>query len=133
MQFLPDMAAFMPGWPISVNAATRAADLVLVPCRPAILDLEAVASTLDLVRTTGKPVAVVLNAVGPQGGEAAEASEAVSALGERVFPVRLVNRVAFSRALISGQAAQELQPRGKAASEIEQLHACICAHMNACT
>jgi len=26
----------------------RAADFVLIPCRPAILDLEAIASTLDL-------------------------------------------------------------------------------------
>ena len=114
-------------------AAAKAANLVLVPCRSAILDLEAVSNTLDLVRTVGKPTLVVMNAVGPQGSEAAEASEAIEALGVMVCPVRLVNRVAFARALISGQVAQEFQPRGKAAKEIEQLHACICAYMNACT
>ena len=36
-------------------AAAKAADLILIPCRPAILDLEAVASTLSLVWTIGAP------------------------------------------------------------------------------
>ena len=113
--------------------AAKAADLVLVPCRPAILDLEAVTNTLDLIQTTGKPTVVVLNAVGAQGGEAIEASEAIAALDVTVCLPRLVNRVAFARALISGQVAQEFQPRSKAAREIERLHACICAYMHTCT
>ena len=49
-----------------------ASDLVLVPCRPSILDLEAMTSTLDLIRTTGTPLWAVLNAVAPQGSETAE-------------------------------------------------------------
>ena len=43
----------------------KASDLVLVPCRPSILDLEAMTSTLDLIRTTGTPLWAVLNAVAP--------------------------------------------------------------------
>ena len=35
--------------------AAKAADLVLVPCRPAILDIEAIHNTLGLVGTTGTP------------------------------------------------------------------------------
>jgi len=117
---------------IALHAA-RAADLILVPCRPAILDLEAIASTLDLVRTVDTPALVVLNAVAPIGAEADEAVEAVTGLGADVCPVRLVNRVAFSRALISGQSAQEFEPGGKAAQEIQALHMFVCEHLHMCT
>ena len=110
--------------------AAKAADLILVPCRPAILDIEAISNTLDLVRTTGTPVWVVMNAVAPQGNEAVEAAEAISDLDVGVCPVQLRQRVAFSRALITGQSAQEYEPAGKAASEAEQLHAFMCAHLN---
>ena len=110
--------------------AAKAADLVLIPCRPAILDLEAVSNTLDLVRTTGTPTLVVLNAVGAQGGDADEAAEAISALGVTVSPARLVNRVAFARALISGGVVQETEPKGKAAREIAHLHMYICEYMH---
>jgi chromosome partitioning protein len=110
--------------------AARAADLILVPCRPAILDLEAIASTLDLVRTVGKPALAVLNAIAPVGNEADEAAEAIAGLGAEVCPVRLVSRVAFSRALITGLTAQEFEPGGKAAQEIQSLHTFICEHVH---
>lgn len=113
--------------------AAKAADLVLVPCRPAILDLEAITNTLDLVRTTGSRVAVVMNAVAPLGSEAKEAAEAIAALEVEVCPVQLRQRVAFSRALISGQSAQEFEPGGKAAQEAADLYAFMCAHLNAPT
>ena len=110
--------------------AARAADLILVPCRPAILDLEAISTTLDLIATTKTPALVVLNAVAPLGTEATEAAAAIADLGAEVSPVRLVNRVAFSRSLINGQVAQEMEPGGKAAQEIAMLHKFIseCVH-----
>jgi chromosome partitioning protein len=111
--------------------AAKASDLVFIPCRPAILDIEAIASSLDLVRTTKTPVFVVMNAVAPQGGEAREAAAAIAALDVEICPVQLVNRIAFSRALITGLTAQEFEPEGKAAQEVEQLHAFMCAHLNA--
>ena len=110
--------------------AAKASDLVIIPCRPAILDMEAITNTLDLVRTTNTSVFVVLNAVAAQGQEAEEAAEAIAALNVEVSPVRLVNRVAYARALITGQTAQEFEPDGKAASDIERLHSFICAHLN---
>lgn len=113
--------------------AAKAADLILVPCRPAILDIEAISNTLDLVRTTGTPIYVVMNAVAPQGNEASEAAEAISGLDVGVCPVQLRQRVAFSRALINGQSAQEYEPGGKAAREAEELHAFMCAHLNLST
>jgi chromosome partitioning protein len=114
---------------IAVQAA-RTADLILVPCRPAILDLEAIASTLDLVRAVGKPALAVLNAIAPVGTEADEAAEAIAGLGADVCPVRLTSRVAFSRALITGLTAQEFEPDGKAAREIQSLHMFICERVH---
>ena len=122
---------FLDTAPHSDSAALQAAglsDLVLVPCRPAILDMEAISNTLDLVRTKGAPVFVVMNAVAPQGHEAKEAAEAIAELDASVCPVQLVSRVAFSRSLITGQTAQEFDPQGKAAQEISKMHAFMCAN-----
>ena len=110
-------------------AAAKVSDLVLIPCRPAILDMEAITNTLELVSTTGNPVIVVMNAVAPKGQEAAEASEAIATLDVEVCPVHLVSRIAFARSLITGQTAQEFDPAGKAAQETARLHAFVCAHL----
>ena len=37
---------------VEQSAAARTADLVLIPCRPAVYDLETVAATRDLVRAS---------------------------------------------------------------------------------
>ena len=102
--------------------AARSADLVLIPCRPAILDLEAITSTLAFLRTTGTPVLVVLNAIAATGQDARQAEEALSAHQVETCPVRMGRRIAFARALVSGQAAQEFEPDGKAAREVRELH-----------
>ena len=109
--------------------AAKASDLILIPCRPAILDMEAITNTLHLVRTTRNPIFVVMNAVAPQGHEAHEAAEAIAGLDVAVCPVHLVNRIAFSRSLIAGQTAQEFEPNGKAADESLRLHEFVCAHL----
>ena len=116
----------------ALEAAT-AADLVLIPCRPAILDLEAITNTLAFLRTTGKPAAVVLNSVAPAGQDAAQAEEALAARQVRTCPVRLGRRIAFARALINGQTAQEFAPDGKAAREIELVHTFVCDLVHMCT
>ena len=124
---------FLDTAPHSDSAALEAAkiaDLILVPCRAAILDMEAIVNTLDLVRTTKKPIFVVMNAVAPQGKEREEAVEAITALGVPVCPHRLVERVAYARSLVSGHTAQEFEAEGKAAQEVEQLHAFTCAQLN---
>ena len=54
---------------MAVDAA-RAADFVLIPCRPAIADIEAIPASADIARLAGKPFAVVLNAAIAQGTRA---------------------------------------------------------------
>ena len=57
-------------------AAAKAAQLILIPCRPAIYDLETVATTLELVRFAGdKPVVAMLNGVPPRGSKKDQAEE----------------------------------------------------------
>ncbi len=53
-------------------AAARAADLILIPCRPAAFDLNAIGTTLNFADAAGKPAYVVFNAVPPRSaiGEA---------------------------------------------------------------
>lgn len=103
-------------------AAARAADLILIPCRPAILDIRAISSTIDLVKLAGIQAAVVLNCVPPRGSLADEAEEAVSSYGISLVPVRIGQRAAFVHSVTSGQAVQEYEPKGKAAEEISRLY-----------
>ena len=59
-----------------------------------------------------------------------EAEEAITQLGGEACPLRLVHRVAYARAIVYGQAAQEYEPHGKAAREIGALHKFMCAHLH---
>jgi chromosome partitioning protein len=106
--------------------AARVADLILIPCRPAILDLRAIGGTIDLAKLAGKPAAVVLNTVPPRGSLAAEAMHAVAGYGVPIAPVFLGQRAAFQHALTAGLTAQEYEPGGKAAEEITQLYMWTC-------
>src|SRR5580704_5770968 len=46
--------------------AAQAADLVLIPCRPSLVDLDAIRRTAQLVKSAGVPAFVVFNAA-PHG------------------------------------------------------------------
>lgn len=103
--------------------ASRRAGLVLVPCQASIDDLRAMRKTVDMLRLVKVPAFAVLNAIPAQGTEAQEAEETISkGLGFPVCPVRLGIRKVFRRSSITGQTAQEVEPTGKAALEIEHLH-----------
>lgn len=110
-------------------AAIRAADLILIPCRPAILDLRAIGDTIDLVNLASKTATVVLNAVPPRGSLADEAVEAIAPLGVSIAPIRIGQRAAFVHSLTAGQTAQEYEPEGKAAEEIQQVYKWMCKQL----
>ncbi|HEX6879047.1 MAG TPA: ParA family protein, partial [Terriglobales bacterium] len=100
----------------AVLAAAKTSDLVLIPCRPAVFDLDTVATTLELIKYAGqRAIAAVLNGVPPRGSKAAQASEVITSLGVRVCPAALGHRAAFSDAGALGLTAQEFDPTGKAA------------------
>ncbi|MCY4243245.1 MAG: ParA family protein [Rhodobacter sp.] len=108
--------------------AAKLADLVLVPAKPAVLDITAMTRTVDLIKAFSRRAAVVLTFCPPVGGEIEEAREAVGQLGIELCPVRIGNRIAFSRAQQSGRAAQEHEPQGKAAAEVRHLYEYTCIH-----
>lgn len=104
-------------------AAAKAADLILIPCRPGILDLRAIGTTADVTKIAGKPAFVVLNAMPPGATRLiADARAAVAVHGLEVAPVVIEQRAAFGHALTAGQTAQEFEPQGKAAEEIAALY-----------
>ncbi len=110
----------------AARSAAQVADLILIPCRPGILDLRAIGSTVDLARGLEAPAAIVLNQVPPGRGigEARivkEAREGLASYGVPVCPVAVTQRAPLSYALIDGRAVIEFEPRGKAAREITQL------------
>lgn len=104
-------------------AAARSADLVLIPCRPALFDLHAVSASIDLALLAGKPPRIVLNAVPPRGGIAAETRTALAKAGYEVAEAALGQRAAFVHSLTAGASACEYEPKGKAAAEVRALFA----------
>lgn len=111
----------------TASLAARAADVVLIPCRPAAFDLEAIETTLMLAKTTGKPAYVVLNAVPFRtGGIDKEAAARLTGQGAQVAPHQLTHRAAFAHSVIDGRTAQEFEPKGKAAAEMHFLYKWLC-------
>jgi chromosome partitioning protein len=111
-------------------AAARAADLVLIPCRPHLLDLKAIGSSIELARLAKKPFFVVVNAVPPRGSLGAEADSAIATYDAPVAPSQLSMRAAYYHCLVNGQVAQEYEPTGKAAEEADALYKWVCKQLN---
>ena len=102
--------------------AVKAADLVLIPCRPHAFDLHAVKTTADLTNLTQRPVCVVFNGVQPQATAVVlQAQDIVQAIGLSFAPVFLSQRAAFLSAAGAGKTVMDIEPIGKAAREVEAL------------
>ena len=114
----------------TASLAARAADVVLIPCRPATFDLEAIETTLLLSRTANKPAYIVLNAVPPRSNIGREATEGLVERGAQVAPHQLSHRAAFAHGVIDGRTAQEFEPEGKAADEVRALYAWLCGKVH---
>ncbi len=98
------------------------ADLVLVPVRCSILDLDAVGASLDLCALARRPAAVVLNAAPIRSRVVQEAAETVTRLGGDVFATIIRERVALRHSLVDGRVAREFEPDGAAAAEMTALY-----------
>lgn len=107
----------------ALNAA-RFADLVLIPTRTNIVELEVLPAASDILRLAGNPPAfVVLNGIHPTANrQATEARELVqSTFGLTCAPVHLCHRAAYADAMTTGRTPQELDEDGKAAAELDSL------------
>ena len=111
--------------------AARVSDLVIIPVRPSVLDMEAINASVELVQGLGKSAVIVLNQAPSGSTLAEEAAIALQQYDLTICPVYIVNRIAFSRSMITGQTAREVDPRGKAAKEISDSWKWIKKHLEA--
>ena len=103
-------------------AAARAADIILLPCRPSLADIDALKLTKDIVYLAGKQkqAYVVLNSI-PTKRMQADASVAITSMDLEIAQPTFGQRVAFADAFTIGMGVQEYEPSGKAASEVKAL------------
>lgn len=115
---------------IMAREACRAADLLLVPCRPRAFDLDAIQTTAELVKASGKPAFVVFTAGPPRAPVLyADAGLLVRQFGLQVAPVILPDRAAFHHSTERGKTATEIEPGGRAAKEVAALWNWLCQHV----
>ena len=112
-------------------AAARAAELALVPCKPALIDLQAIGATLDVIRLAEVPAHIVLNAVPARGRLATEARKAIDHINIPCAPCEIGHRIGFVHAYNAGLTVQEFEPNSKATREINALYAYIANQMGA--
>lgn len=104
-------------------AAAKAADLVLIPSRPQIFDIDTITTTQELITLAGgKPALVVLNAVLPRGNRHEQAKAGIEALGFIVCPHTIGQRTAFADCPALGLSILEYEPKGKGAEEIREIY-----------
>src|ERR1700759_1210838 len=111
--------------------SARAADLVLIPCRPSTFDIAAISATLDLCKLANKQSVVVINAAPIRSRVTVEPEAAIAEKGGTVSAVVIRQRVAFQHCMIDGRTAAEFEPGGAAALEITQLLADLKASKHA--
>lgn len=112
----------------AMRKAIRWADRVVIPVTPSQADIWATQRFLEIMREERKAkmpeILAFLNRADPhpRSRENAEAMEALDML-PGIIPVepKLVQRLAFRRSFSEGLSVSELEPRSKAAEELDQL------------
>lgn len=109
--------------PPAINADTTtliaAADFVVVPVQPTILDVAGCHNATKMIRAQKKPFTYLISRCPTPSQDTREAIAALEQSGE-VCPVVIGDRVAFSRALAYGMAVTEFEETGKAHDETLQ-------------
>ena len=103
-------------------AAARLADVVVIPCQPSSLDLDAIADSVNIVQLARRPAFFVLNSCRASSTLADEAAGALSDYGLAIAPVRIGSRVAFVKSLAEGKGVLEHEPGCAAADEVTRLY-----------
>lgn len=115
-------------------AAAQRADLVLIPCRPSLVDLDAIKRTAQLITSTGRAALVVLNTAPPTATTLLDDARTLAeATGLRVARAVLRERSAYRGAWPLGFGVVEHEPEGKAALEIASLLKIIFEELQGCT
>ena len=122
---------FLDTAPHSTDTAAKAvsvSDLVLIPCRPSMLDVTAIENSISIARYQSKTVTVVINAIHPNAPQ--QFNEVSNAITESfdvsVLPVFISQRSEFMHAMASGETPVGTAPGSRAYDEIKALFSHIC-------
>ena len=102
------------------RVAVRAAELVLIPVQPSLLDLWATEATSEWRATSGDAL-VVLNRVPPRSSLTDRIAADLDGAGTMIAASRIGDRVALVRAMAQGLGVVESPAASPAALEIEAL------------
>lgn len=119
----------------ATKTAIRCADLCLIPARPSVADIEAAATTLNLIRACNRPFAFVLNQTPIRGQRVSNAAtvlsdEAVPDMAGVLALPYIVMRNDHQDALGLGLAVVEYAPTSKSADEVRGLWQWVEAKLN---
>jgi chromosome partitioning protein len=109
-------------------AAAKLADLIVMPIRPQMNDLETIPNTMELIATASAgrvgpiPLLVILNAIPSRGSRHEQARESLISLGLNVCSKTIGHRAAFGDAAALGLSALEYDTTGRAAEEIREVY-----------
>ena len=108
----------------SALQACKVADMVLIPCRASILDVDAVQASIDIVKLTNKPAYVVVNALPALSIKRYEEVRDVLPVqcGVPVVDTYYAQRMDFIDASLEGRTPREYNPDDKAAEEEIRLY-----------
>jgi chromosome partitioning protein len=101
--------------------AAQASDLILIPCKPSLVDLRAISSSVKIAQLAGKPVVAVLTQTQAKGSLTKEAVEAIKLYKIPIAPMTIGNRMVFVHAFTAGKGVLEIEPQSKASEEITDL------------
>jgi chromosome partitioning protein len=104
-----------------VNFAIRAADFCLLPCSSGGFDIGAQRTTAATVLRLNKPAAFVITKSSTRGQEAQETKTILQGLGIQIADCRTTLLKIYKDAALFNSSVIELEPKGKAATEIKQL------------
>lgn len=115
-----DTPARLSDWAME---AAKVSDLVIVPSRATVKDLERVEASIKLATVYAiRPVFVVLTQVRPRGDRHVQAEEFVTAKRFPVCPASIGDRVSYQDSDILGLTPLETEPAGKGAEEIRRIY-----------
>lgn len=114
--------------------AAQAADIILIPCRPSLVDLDAVRRTAQLIKAARVPAFIVFNAAPHSATTLLEDARAIAyEAGLMPAPTVLRERSAYRASWPLGKTVVEIEPEGKAAQEIIELKNWVLAQLQVCT
>lgn len=110
--------------------AASAANLVLVPVQPTVLDVRSLRGLVPILQQHSSRYLAVLTRTSVRGVEEESAAQTIEELGIPVAASRIGDRVGYKRSFSFGLGVIEDIPKERAADEIRALWQEICALLN---